>query len=241
MSIYCIGDVHGCLKTLEALLAKIPSASRVVFTGDLVDRGPSSKGVVELVMSGGYQCVLGNHELFLLASEFGGKFSSGYSEKRGWISNGGDHTLQSYGGTIPESHLKWISELPLLIEFTKPDDVSDKGRRLVVTHSAYHTGFHKFKVDVSKNLWSNDSILWNRLPVYKSTNRYFVHGHTVQESPDVKSWYSNIDTGCVFNGVKSWDKKKSSFVPFNGCLTALQWPETNIISQPCLDGVYGVE
>ncbi|MBL4849760.1 MAG: metallophosphoesterase [Planctomycetes bacterium] len=73
-----IGDIHGELPTLQALLAKLgydeqgehPDGRRLVFLGDLVDRGLDSPGVVDLVRRlverGRAQCVLGNHELNLM-------------------------------------------------------------------------------------------------------------------------------------------------------------------------------
>lgn len=76
-----IGDVHGELEALEMLLEKLgyqesgyhPEGRKLVFLGDLVDRGPDSPGVlekvIELVNSGHAQCVLGNHELNLLRDD----------------------------------------------------------------------------------------------------------------------------------------------------------------------------
>lgn len=73
-----IGDVHGELEVLEKLIAALgygergahPDGRTLVFVGDLVDRGPSSLGVVtrvaELVAAGRAQCVLGNHELNII-------------------------------------------------------------------------------------------------------------------------------------------------------------------------------
>jgi hypothetical protein len=73
-----VGDVHGELAALNALLGHLgydsagqhPSGRRLVFVGDLCDRGPDSPGVVELVRrlvgAGRAQCLLGNHELNVL-------------------------------------------------------------------------------------------------------------------------------------------------------------------------------
>ncbi|MCT7603919.1 metallophosphoesterase [Aliarcobacter butzleri] len=63
-NIYIIGDVHGCYKSLIALIDKLPNKekSKICFVGDLVDRGMYSYEVVKFVMENNYDCVLGNHE-----------------------------------------------------------------------------------------------------------------------------------------------------------------------------------
>lgn len=79
-STWVIGDVHGCLETLEALLRRLeidPRRDRVAFVGDLVNRGPSSLGVLRRVrglaeqMDERFACVLGNHDLHLLGQALG--------------------------------------------------------------------------------------------------------------------------------------------------------------------------
>jgi bis(5'-nucleosyl)-tetraphosphatase (symmetrical) len=72
MALYCIGDLQGCLSPFERLLAEIdfsPSRDTVYLLGDLVNRGPNSLGVLRRLMALGdaAQCLLGNHDLHLLA------------------------------------------------------------------------------------------------------------------------------------------------------------------------------
>ncbi len=76
MALYCIGDIQGCDNALERLLDVIDfSASRdtVYLLGDLVNRGPDSAAVLRRCMaaSGALQCLLGIHDLHLLASAYG--------------------------------------------------------------------------------------------------------------------------------------------------------------------------
>ena len=69
MKTYAIGDVHGCFDTLEQLLQQIPNKSRLIFIGDIINRGPKSLETIRTVMRMGdrAECLLGNHELHLLA------------------------------------------------------------------------------------------------------------------------------------------------------------------------------
>jgi bis(5'-nucleosyl)-tetraphosphatase (symmetrical) len=72
---WAIGDLQGCLDPLRALLARIPAGERLVFVGDLVNRGPQSlatlRFVRDLVEAGRAVALLGNHDLHLLAAAHG--------------------------------------------------------------------------------------------------------------------------------------------------------------------------
>lgn len=73
--IYAIGDIQGCSKQLDLLVKKLPRNSRIVCLGDLVNRGPDSLGTLRKLKawqeSGRAECILGNHDLHLLAYEAG--------------------------------------------------------------------------------------------------------------------------------------------------------------------------
>jgi bis(5'-nucleosyl)-tetraphosphatase (symmetrical) len=73
--IFAIGDVQGCAPSLKALVKKLPLESKMIFLGDLVNRGPNSLGALrqlkKLQESGRAECVLGNHDLHLLAIDAG--------------------------------------------------------------------------------------------------------------------------------------------------------------------------
>ena len=95
-----IGDVHGCIKTLRALIVNIIQPAKndkLIFVGDYVDRGPDSKGVISYVMElrlMGYNLVLlkGNHEDMMLQALPGTNKEANST----WLSNGGADSLLSW-------------------------------------------------------------------------------------------------------------------------------------------------
>ncbi len=110
-----IGDIHGCLASLDTLLDAIqPTADDTIVTvGDYVDRGPDSKGVIERLIELQQRTnlvpLLGNHEEMMLA------VLDQKMEPYGWLGHGGVQTMDSYGFTgdlavIPESHRTFLNE-----------------------------------------------------------------------------------------------------------------------------------
>lgn len=73
--IYAIGDIQGCAPSLKTLVKKIPAKSKMIFLGDLVNRGPDSLGTLRylkrLQEEKRIECILGNHDLHLLAVDAG--------------------------------------------------------------------------------------------------------------------------------------------------------------------------
>ena len=72
-NIYIISDVHGCYKTLLALIDQFPNKqnSKIVFVGDLIDKGKNTHDVIEFVKNNNYDCVIGNHdEMMVLYSQY---------------------------------------------------------------------------------------------------------------------------------------------------------------------------
>jgi len=73
--IYAVGDIQGCAPSLRALLKKLPADSKMIFLGDLVNRGPDSLGTLRFLKrlqeDQRIECILGNHDLHLLAIDAG--------------------------------------------------------------------------------------------------------------------------------------------------------------------------
>src|SRR5882762_2760652 len=111
-AIYAIGDIHGRYDLMQKALREIArdsgDAATVVFLGDYIDRGPQSREVVERLMRGPERagdrwiCLKGNHEQMACDGQEPG------SRQWLWLDNGGDATLDSFGGEMPAAVLAWI-------------------------------------------------------------------------------------------------------------------------------------
>src|SRR5215472_17618189 len=228
-----IGDVHGCLSELEALLARLgyeitadergrpagarhPAGRRAIFLGDLVDRGPDTPGVLRLVIGmvagGDALCVPGNHEDKLLRAMRGRnvKVSHGLAESLAQLA------------AEPE---EFTDEVAAFLDGLVSHYVLDSGR-LVVAHAGLREEMHgrasaavRAFALYGETTGETDEF---GLPVrYPWAQDYrgkaaVVYGHTpVPEAV----WVNNticIDTGCVFGGR----------------LTALRYPERELVSVP---------
>lgn len=215
-----IGDIHGCIKTLEALLEEFPDEKEIYTVGDLIDRGPGIKEVVQLCIDRDIKSVMGNHEhMFLdflgeqkyyppnIFLENGGDVTlrSYPSEK-----NGGDVTLEAYKSGVPESHLEYFKGMPYHIETD----------RCIITHAGVHPAFdrvedaHPTEENMNAHL---PTCIWNRQAVKKmdklqifghtphSTNMFT---HTTEQSLDIANC-ANIDTGCYYTTKFGKDYKHS--------------------------------
>ena len=179
--IFAIGDIHGRLDLVTAALAVIEDraasaeAFRVIFLGDYVDRGPDSRGVVDLMIELSrdhrYVCLKGNHEAMMLTC-LGGGNSEDFTR---WMDNGGRETLDSYGAAdwesaidvVPPQHLRWMRALPL---------TSGDGHRIYV-----HAGLMP---STPFERQTEETCLWIRERFLRAPGHQFeghvVHGHTPQ-------------------------------------------------------------
>lgn len=224
-----ITDIHGCYKTMRALLKKCPKDD-IVVCGDLVDRGPRSMQVVEYIKKNKIPCVKGNHEDLMVRS-----LSSPDSDQI-WGMNGGQQTIDSYhrkDGTLNkkklQEHRLWMDNLPLYIEFK--DVKNDKGDYLVISHSSIGKIWQWSEEKKKQQAQYVESIvMWGRSPPEFAGGIYNVFGHTPHPVNDIriKSFYANIDTGACFS---SEQHKEQGY----GVLTALQFPSMKIFQQENID------
>lgn len=236
MSIYVIGDIHGCFDTFMALLKKLPDDAKICLAGDLIDRGPKSRQVVQYVIDNDIDCVQGNHEdMMIVQPDY-------------WALNGGMETLESYSDPVEnmlpnsghvhkllnvplfEEHKLWMDKLPVYIEY--PDVKNEDGRHLVVSHSILHNVW-RHRNTPERALEFRRTATWSRsfFKIKDNPEIYNVFGHTPQEyEAKIRKIYANVDTGCCFKDIPSRLEKCSY-----GILTALKFPEMELITQKNID------
>lgn len=171
--IYIVGDPHGCRDELAMLCEKLDLTKRdlMVFVGDLVTKGPDSKGVVDLVReSPNMLTVRGNNEEKLLR---------------------GDTTLPA----LTDEDLKWIASLPVVISL--PETLVVHGgidpRKRRVDHDV--DDLQKTRSMVPGG--SYDPPYW--FDQYEGPEQVFF-GHTVLTRPLISEYAIGLDTGCVYGG-----------------------------------------
>jgi hypothetical protein len=215
------------VKTLEALVEKALAAhpgDDVCLLGDLVDRGPDSRGVVELAISEGWLAVMGNHERMMLDG-----LSGGIEDAQLWFMNGGRSTMESYAAyplDLLARHKVWLKGLPAAIIDQEGRDA--QGRILVASHAGlqlYCDDVGAFHYEAALELAKRDqSILWHRNEIHPYTGIFQVVGHTPKkDGPILYDHCAYIDSG-AYAARKGY-----------GYLTALHWPSMTIHTQPNVD------
>lgn len=214
MTLYAIGDIHGQLGMLEDALAKIEtdggSNAPVVFLGDLIDRGPDSRGVIELLSRGvaqgrNWTVLKGNHDrlysYFLRPQPI---VDTQILVDYHWLHPriGGIGTLQSYGievpegaryyqllpealGAIPQSHIDFMNALP------SHHQVGE----LLFVHAGLRPG-------VALKDQTEDDLIWIRKKFHDHTDPWpwlVVHGHTPLKAPKHYGNRINLDSGAGYD------------------------------------------
>lgn len=202
---WIIGDIHGCLYELDALLAGLPADDPLVFLGDYVDRGPDSAGVIERLLreQERAQFLMGNHEAMMLAY-FRDRRSA---EGDAWLhpANGGRETLRSYGlrpgaryEELPLSHRRFLESLKLFVE--GPDWIAVHAG-LRVTGPANLEGQDREDLLWIREPWIRSEALWAGKRVYYGhTPSRYVLGLKNATEPIRGQRSLGLDTGCVYGG-----------------------------------------
>lgn len=189
-----IGDIHGCLAALDALLAAIrPQPDDTIVTlGDLVDRGPDCRGTIERLFLLGRQCrlipLLGNHEEIMLAVHDG--HGELYVE---WLMFGGNATLASYDVTqpadVPSAHIEFLRNCRLIHE----------SQRHFFVHGSY-------RADLPFSDQPRETLLWDSIKIRRPgphvSGKTAIVGHASQKSGEILDlgYLKCIDTWCYGDG-----------------------------------------
>ncbi|HTZ08159.1 MAG TPA: polynucleotide kinase-phosphatase [Acidimicrobiales bacterium] len=230
-----VGDVHGCHRELVELLgalgylvdddggsARHPGGRRALFLGDLVDRGPATPAVLRLVMGmvgeGSAVCLPGNHEVKLQRALQGRNVTTGH---------GLAASLEQLGAEPPEFSRRVAAFIDGLVAHLVLDDGA-----LVVAHAGLPAAMHGRASGAvrSFSLYGDTTGETDEygLPVrYPWAEEYrgsamVVYGHTPVPEPVWLNRTICIDTGCVFGGR----------------LTALRYPERELVSVPAHEVYY---
>jgi serine/threonine protein phosphatase 1 len=209
MTLYAIGDIHGQLEQLRAAHERVfrdgGRDALIVHVGDLIDRGPDSRGVVAHLLRGQAEgrrwiVVRGNHDRFLPALAARPDWiDPGLSSARHWLDHpglGAAETLASYGinpsgphhevaeevrRLVPADHLRFLAGLPTW--FLHP--------LALVVHAGLRPG-----IDLQRQ--AEDDLVWIRGPFLDHTGSFgplVVHGHTALEGVRHHGNRVNIDGG----------------------------------------------
>jgi serine/threonine protein phosphatase 1 len=192
--IIAIGDIHGCVNTFHKLVideVRIRKSDTIYCIGDYIDRGPDSKGVIDLILDlrkHGYhvRTLRGNHEQLMLDSQSDRKMLLN------WYINGGDKTLESF-------KVDAVVELkPKYKDFFNRTRYFYQNGPYIFVHAGLNFGPEDIFEDRNAMLWIRNFTVDKR----KLGNRIIIHGHTPRPIKEVINPESedviNIDSGCVY-------------------------------------------
>lgn len=222
MSWNIIGDVAGQYRTLLALLEKMPEGTPVS-VGDMCDRGPDSKEVLEFFMNKGL-AVMGNHDHMMWCAYK----DNDYYNRGIWGYNGGGPTLRSFfpdathgsPQDLPKNIMDWVEGLPLYLELGEED------KKAFISHAGKHPHLSLEQVtnigtSVASRL-GDSTLLWNRGNIERMEGFYQILGHNSHWGLERQSDQQGEFGICI-------DTSASSV------LTGIHWPSGVIYQQEYLD------
>lgn len=212
--IFAIGDVHGRADLLKALLSEIAEAAsrdkyayRIIFLGDIIDKGPASRQAMDTVIEtirtiNGSQLILGNHDAIILSILDETDPEKAKTRMRFWIERQhGLSTLTSYGFDLntlsvdgfrerfDDHHVNLLRNAALFVELPNH----------LLVHAGLRPGIPLDSQDPKDLMWIKEPFLSDR----SSHGKTVVHGHTptASEMPEVYSNRIAIDTGACKTGI----------------------------------------
>lgn len=220
-----IGDIAGRYDELQLLLAKMPKVDKTIYVGDLNDRGPKSKEVIEYVKNDPNSlCLHSNHGDMMV--DFYDGIKNYHAED--FIRNGGGATIKSYDvglhngdlraiikdfrNKVPQEHIEWLRNLPYFYE----DD------KLFVSHAAKNPVFSVEQISSNTPDSMDYNLLWNRGQPREIPGKLQVMGHNSHWGLKRFGTYDNPWAMCI-------DGSRGN------ALTGLHVPTLTIYQQEYLD------
>ena len=199
-----IGDIHGRVDLLDALLRKLPRDAAIVVVGELCDRGPATREVIDRLIDRGATGARGNHEEWLIA------WGRGRGFDRAALGFGGEATLTSYGSVgkdqreidaegelVPRAHLAFLESLTHAVDLRVGDE------RYWVIHAGIPSTTSFAGLDVEGVVpWlvkkRPADLLWafNDPEAMPPVDRPVIMGHVPRARPIDTGDAIAIDTGC---------------------------------------------
>jgi serine/threonine protein phosphatase 1 len=237
MRTWVIPDVHGCLLTLRSLvedLILLRKDDSLIFLGDVIDRGPSSKGVIDYIIklkdSGiNIKVMKGNHEEYMAKVYRDEQAKTGIRRMLGlksvsfkdWMLYGGADTLSSFNATsvsaIPEKYIEWVESLDFYMPW----------KNFLIVHAGFNFELDDIFSDTESMLWIRDY----KINPEKLGNRKIIHGH-------VPVTLDFIDQSIVSNSFQFIDLDNGVYMndkPGYGNLLALELNTMELLIQPNVD------
>ena len=225
MARWIIPDIHGCAATLNTLLKymlKITKEDELFFLGDYIDRGPDSKGVLDLLMrleEDGYRihCLKGNHEDYCIRAWEEDQKKHLFKQKiqKEWEMVGATETFKSFGvkhpREIPVKYIEWMKKLPCYYELEN--------------YILVHAGMN---FNIKDPFEDEHSMYWVRsfhVDFSKTNGRRIIHGHIPVDYDFIDHVISNnkeFDFIVLDNGVFETNKPgQGNLMAFNPDTMAL--------------------
>ncbi|KAF9894553.1 hypothetical protein FE257_006438 [Aspergillus nanangensis] len=223
-----IGDVHGCKVELEKLLEEVTfnhDHDHLIFTGDMINKGPDSLGVVDIAQQYGASCVRGNHEdrVLLLRHDM---MATNVTR----ADTGDEHFLEQdtrerqLAKDLNDDQAKWLDTCPVILDVGQ---IKNMGQ-VVVAHAGLVPGvelekqdpysvmnMHTIDLDTHVPSSSRKGTKWTKLfnkhqsLVYSTVKsgpegitalQTVIYGHDAKSSLTLKPYTKGLDSGCVKGG-----------------------------------------
>ncbi|MBN8251130.1 bis(5'-nucleosyl)-tetraphosphatase PrpE [Priestia flexa] len=232
MKLDIIGDIHGCYDELVELTTKLgyswtssypihPEKRHLAFVGDLMDRGPHSLKVIELV----WNLVVKQKKAYYCPGNHCNKLYRFFKGNKVQIKHGLETTVAEYND-LSQAQQQEIKHKFMELYENAPLYVHLKQEQLVIAHAgirADYIGRNDKKVktfvlygDITGETHPDGSPVRNDWAKHYNGTPLIVYGHTPIKSPKLRNNTINIDTGAVFGGK----------------LTAFRYPEKELVSVP---------